>query len=156
MEIFIFLLTIVIVTVLVRMLLRSRNYTQKNAQQIRKALVRLFKRPFGAYLIVEEPAFGKFVQFTGSVEEPLVFDLPGQSLTLDEFERARQLFAELGYPGPETFKVFTAPGGEVAGTQTSFIVPFGDDIDNATELALEVFAKVYAVGNRVSLILTEK
>ncbi len=137
-------------------LLKPRDAATQNARKIRDALTRLLKRPFGAHVIIEDPAFGKYVQISGSTREPLVFDLPRQLLTLDEFDRACQLFGQLGHAGPETFEVFDSPGGHAAGTQTSFILSFGDDIERATQLALRVFAAVYEVGDNVALIITEQ
>ncbi len=139
---------------LVWLLLKPGNGKQKNARRIRNALARLLKRPYGAYLIIEEPSFGKYVQFTGSFDEPLIFDLQRQNLTLDEFDHARQLFQELGYPGPQTFEIADS-GTRTVTTQTSFIVPFGDDIERATSLSLEVFEKVYGIDREKLLKLTE-
>ena len=137
-------------------LVKPRSAALRNAQKIRESVARLLKRPFGAYVIIEDPVFGKYVQISGSVREPLVFDLPRQLLTLDEFERACQLFGQLGHAGPETFEVYDSANGRAAGTQTSFILSFGDDVERATELALKVFAGVYAVGDNVALIITEQ
>ena len=148
------LLVIIVVTAFVRWLLKPRNALAKNTKNMRSALTRLLKRPYGAYVIIEEPSFGKFVQFSGSANEPLMFDLQRQSLTLDEFEKACQLFRLLGYPEPETFAVYDGGRSPVT-TQTSFIVPFDDDIETATTLALEVFAKVYGINSSMTLILTE-
>ena len=148
------LLVITVFTAIVCWLLKPRNAIGKNTKNMRIALARLLKRPYGAHVIIEEPSFGKFVQFSGSANEPLVFDLQRQSLTLDEFEKACQLFRELGYPEPETFEVYDA-GRTPVDTQTSFIVPFGDDIEAATTLALEVFDKVFGINSSVTLILTE-
>ncbi len=80
-----------------------KRIQRKKSEIIRTALVRLLKRPYGAFVIIEDPSTGKYIQFSGSSEEPLFFDLPQQTLTLEEFEKARNLFSELGYPGPETY-----------------------------------------------------
>lgn len=129
--------------------------SRDNADLIREGLARLLQRPLGSFLMVEEPSTGKVVQFSGSTEEPLFFDLPQQSLTLDEFERAVALFNELGFRGPETFAVYDGPGGPSAGTQTSFTVSFGEDVEGAAALALLVFKRVYGVKDSVPLALTK-
>jgi hypothetical protein len=154
MKLLLFLVVMAGAVVLAYLLLQPRNYREKNADKIRAALGRLQKSSYGAYIIIEEPSFGKFVQFSGSATEPLYFDLTRQSLTLDEFGRAEQLFNDLGYPGPETFAVHEHPGKPAVETQTSFIVPV-DDLETATQLALEVFEKVYLVKSQVLLKLTE-
>ena len=116
-----------------------------NAEIIREALIRLLSRPSGAFVIIEEPKSGKFVQFAGSEKEPLLLDLPSQTLTQDEMKKAIAVFSELGYPGPETFPVQEHPGGPPAGEQTSFVVTFGKDVDKATELAVAVLHRVYGL-----------
>jgi len=136
-------------------LVKPRTAAVRNAQQIRDSLLRLLKRPYGAHVIVEEPSFGKYIQFSGSTREPLIFDLPRQYLTLDEFDRACHLFAELGLPGPETFAIFDTVGSSAICTQTSFILVVGEDIEQATQLALMVFAAVYGIGDRVALKVSE-
>ena len=89
------LLVIIVVTAFVRWLLKPRNAIAKNTENMRSALTRLLKRPYGAYVIIEEPSFGKFVQFSGSANEPLVFDLQRQRLTLTSSKRPVCCFAYL-------------------------------------------------------------
>ena len=129
---------------------------QSHADVIRDALKRLLKRPAGAILIIEEPRSKKFVQFAGSRDEPLLLDLPAEPLSPEELRKAKALFAEMGYPGPETYQVLESPGGPPAGKQTSFHVKFGTDVDKATELAVAVLHRVYGFGEDVELKLTEE
>ncbi len=139
------------------MLLRSQKIPKnRNAKLIDKALSKLLQRPYGAYVIIEEPATGKFIQFSGSVTEPLFFDLPQQTLNLDEFEKARILFAEMGYLGPESFAIYETVGGRATEIQTSFNRSFGDDIVKARELAIAVLHNVFGFESNVTLLLTEK
>ena len=129
---------------------------RKNAKLIDNALTHLLRRPYGAYVIIEEPATGKYIQFSGSVSEPLFFDLPRQTLNLDEFEKARDLFAEMGYPGPETFAVYDSMGGQARELQTSFTLSFGQDVVNARKLAIAVLHQVFGCKVGVDLLLVEK
>ena len=55
---------------------------------VREALSRLLTRPSGAFVIIEEPRSGKFVQFAGSKDEPLLLDLPSQTLSPDEMAKS--------------------------------------------------------------------
>jgi len=127
-----------------------------HANVIRDALIRLLKRPAGAILIIEGRRSKKFLQFAGSRDEPLLLDLPAEPLSAEEMQKAKALFAELGYPGPETYQVLESPGGPPAGKQTSFHVKFGTDVDKATELAVAVLHRVYGFGEDVDLKLTEE
>ncbi len=150
-----FMVTVIVLTVAAAFSLWFQNASHRdNSDLIREALSLLLQHPAGSYLIIEEPATGKFVQFSGSTEEPLFFDLPQQTLSQDEFEKARDLFSELGYPGPETFELFESSDGPSAGSQTSFLVTFGDDIEKATELAIAVFESVFEMNSAVQLKLT--
>ncbi len=138
-------------------LLRSQKIPlNRNAKLIDKALTHLLKRPYGAYVLIEEPATGKFMQFSGSITEPLFFDLPQQTLNMDEFEKARSLFAEMGYQGPESFAIYETSGGRPTEIQTSFNHFFGDDIVKARELAIAVLHTVFGFEHTVTLLLTEK
>ena len=74
-----------------------------HAEPIREALSGLLGRLQGAFLILEEPDSGKFVQFAGSREEPLMLDLPCQALSEKEAENARVFFEEHGVPEPQAY-----------------------------------------------------
>ena len=135
---------------------KAGNARDRNIRQITASMVRLRNRPRGAHFIVEDPEFGKHVQISGSVQEPLFFVLPCEGLTLDEYDRACQLFARRGHDGPETFAVFDPWSGSPAGTQTSFILPIGDDFEQIARFAQEVFSAVYRIDDRVVLKITEQ
>jgi hypothetical protein len=126
------------------------------AEAIRNALIRLLERPSGAYLIIQEPKTGKFVQFSGSSEEPLYLDLPIQTLSTEEFGTAEKLFKALDLPGPETYQLYEYPGGPPASMQTSFNVTFGRDTKNAMALTVGIFQLVYGVDSFAQLIFTEE
>jgi hypothetical protein len=127
-----------------------------HADIIRAALSRLMARPVGAFLIVEDPGSGKFVQFAGSEREPLMLDLPAQVLSSEEMARAKAVFREFGHPGPETYETRDRPGGPPTGTRTSFVVAFGRDVDKATELAVAVLHRIYGIREGAPLKLTEE
>ena len=118
----IFVITALIVIVGTALGCARETQSQWHSGTVRDALTRLLTRPSGAFVIIEDPQSGKFVQFAGSKDEPLLLDLPSQTLSPDEMTKAKAVFAEFGYPGPETHLGQEFPGGPRAGEQTSFIV----------------------------------
>ena len=78
--------------------------SKSHSEIVHGALISLLKRPAEAFVIFEEPKSGKFVQFAGSIEEPLLLDLPIQTLSPAEIEKAKTIFGEMGYSGPEIKK----------------------------------------------------
>jgi hypothetical protein len=70
--------------------------------------------------------------------------------------KARAVFAEPGYPGPEIYQTQEYPGGPPTGEQTSFSVNFGTDIYKAVELAVAVLHRVYRLDENTGLKLTEE
>ncbi len=136
---------------------QPRTSTKHNAHQLTQALDRLVRKPYGSFVIVEEPGRRKYLQISGSVSEPLVFDLPCSALTLDECDRAHVLFRESGHGGPETFEIYETQSGRAAGTQTSFLIHFTpNDIDIFAQLALTVFREVYQTDARIRLSIIEQ
>ncbi len=125
-----------------------QTQSKSHSDTVRNALTRLLTQPLGAFVIIEEPLSGKFVQFGGSKDEPLWLDLPSQTLSPDEMTRAKAVFAEFGYAGAEV-------DHDPAGQDTNFIVKFGTDVDKATELAVAVLHRVYKFGDDTKLKLTE-
>lgn len=97
-----------------------------------------------SFVIFEEANSGKFVQFSGSSVDPLLLDLPAQTLDAEEMQRATSLFSQLGYAGPETHQVFTDESCAVpAGSQVSFDVQFERDANRAADFTLSIFESVY-------------
>lgn len=129
---------------------------KSHREMIRTALVRLLSRPSGAFVVIEDARSGKFVQFAGSSGEPLLLDLPSQTLSPQEMAKAKAVFSNLGYPGPETYRTEEFPGGPPAGEQTTFNVKFGSDVDKATDLALAVLYQVYDLDDAARLRLQEE
>ena len=61
-----------------------------NTTAIKIALEKLRVQPedAGAFVVIENLESGKLVQFTGSLDRPLLLDLPSQTLSEAEFYRA--------------------------------------------------------------------
>ena len=115
---------------------------------IKSALASLLVQPddAGAFVIIEDAASKKFVQFIGSRERPLLLDLPAQALSEAEFYRAVAFFHSRGVLGQE-YEVFDAPGGRPVGEQFTFQLPV-PSVDDATEVVFAVFEQVYLLPNR--------
>jgi len=156
MKLTIVILVVVTLCVMTYVVSRSRRQPSRpHKELIREALTNLRKRPTGAFVIIEEPKSGKFIQFSGSIDEPLLLDLPAQALSPDELNKAKRVFKEFGYSGPETYQLQEYPGGPPAGEQTSFMVKFGSDIDRATQFSVVVLYQVYGLDESTRLKLTE-
>ena len=65
----------------------SSPSSQTHFDTIKAAIARMLDRPEGAFLIVEDSQSGKYVQFVGSRDEPLILDLPLQALSADELTK---------------------------------------------------------------------
>ena len=130
--------------------------SQKNINKIGTALTDLKQRVNDdAFIIIEEPSSQKFVQFAGSVNEPLIFDLPAQGLTEEELDRARVVLGEYeiemeGNPMYEDESM-----QKVVDTQYGFSAIIGDDIDLGVELAVRVLSEIYGFDEAVNFILVE-
>lgn len=130
--------------------------SQTHFDTIKAALTRLLERPEGAFLIVEESESGRFVQFAGSRDEPLMLDLPLQTLAAEEVTKAKAVFAELGYPGAIPAPGDSDAGAAAGGAWQSATVPFDDDVDGAAKLAVAVLHRVYGFDETAKLELTEE
>ena len=135
---------------------RPASHSETVRAALNRLLTRVILRPSGGFVIIEDAQSGKFVQFAGSEEEPLLLDLPSQTLSPDEMAKAKALFAELGYAGPESYQVQESPGGPDDSEQTSFSVKFRQDVDKATELAVAILHRVYGLDGNAKLKLTEE
>ncbi len=113
-------------------------YYQK---KISRALSTLLKaKASDAFVIFEEKETGKYVQFAGSVREPLLFDLPVVALDNAELKRA---CAVLGRE-PETEQIYTDPTATVpAGEMAHFTISLGRDIQEGARLTCAIFRDVY-------------
>jgi hypothetical protein len=121
--------------------------------RIARALVGLLaRRNDDAFVIIEEPHSGKFVQFgRGPV---LRLDLPCAALQPDEAERASALFAELGVEGPTEYDAPDPTAGCLR-HGASFQANFGEDIEAAARAAGLVLARVFLLPPDTRLSITE-
>ena len=135
----------------------SSEPEKSNEDRITKALLALLKRSNpDAFVIFEEKFSHKFVQFAGSITEPLLFDLPATTLDEEEMARARALFRELGLPDAEEHTLYTDQTlREVADTMVVFNVELGRDIRRAVELTCVVFDRVYKFPPDFCLVVKE-
>jgi hypothetical protein len=126
-----------------------------NRARIESALTALLERQNkDGFVILEEKASGKFVQFCGSAREGLLLDLPCQALGGAEMERAKAYFLELGVR-PEGSDVSDGPGGKVVGRQFSFQKRFGREARAAADVTIEVFRDVFRFPADFELVVTE-
>ena len=95
-----------------------------------------------AFVIFEDKATEKFVQFAGGKGQSLLMDLPLRPLTPEEAERAKAFFSSLGVEAPE-------------GDFPSYSVDFGSDAPKAADAALRVFREVYALDDGFELGVEE-
>ena len=124
-----------------------------NHTKITNALSSLLNRTNDdAFVIIEQLPSGKFVQFTGSATDPLYLDLPAQTLSEEEFERATQFFLELGVE-VSNHQLLDKPGGEVVAQQTSFNMVI-HSVQDAANLVRQIFTVIYEfpVDCRIGLV----
>lgn len=105
-----------------------------------------------AFVIFEDAGSGKFVQFAGTATEPLLLDLPEQTLSEAEFYRAVAFFRRLGVVGDER-DLLDEPGGSAVGRQFSFNANPAT-VEEAADLALGVFREVYGLPDDFELTVT--
>lgn len=130
--------------------------SQKNIDKIGNALKDLKTRQNeDAFLIIEESKSQKFVQFAGSTEEPLMFDLPAQGLTEDELERAKAVLGEYDVEMEGTPMYEDETMQKVVDTQYGFSAVLGDNLNLAVELAVRILTEVYQFDEDVKLLLEE-
>ncbi len=72
-----------------------------------------------------------------------MLDLPMQSLSPDERRRAAGLFPVLGVDSPYVTQLYDYPSGDPVDMMASYQLPFHDDVDRATSIALDIFSIVF-------------
>ncbi len=127
----------------------------KNQAKIEKALKELQIQPEGdsTFVIFEHCPSEKFVQFFGSVACPLTIDLPWQPLSEVEFYRAAEFFKALGVVGKD-IEMLDRPGGKPVSKQFAFQMECRT-IKEATQLAIDIFEKVYLFPSEFKLGVTK-
>jgi hypothetical protein len=114
-----------------------------NQEIIKEALSSLLTRNNDdAFVIIEDEAKNKFVQFAGNSTQDLLLDLPSQTLNEHELERAKLLFKKYDVYF-EKWDVYDEPGGKVSGQQYGFSMNLGDDVDKAAHITISIFTEVY-------------
>lgn len=123
----------------------------ENAVQINVALRLLLGKPSeDKPWVVIEHSSGKFVQFAGSVAEPLLLDLPWQPMSEAEFYRAVAYFKKLGVAGDEV-EMFDLQGNR-ANPQFTFNMTFCS-VHAAVEATLDIFNEVYGLAKESELVV---
>ncbi|HEV3383787.1 MAG TPA: hypothetical protein VG097_03175 [Gemmata sp.] len=109
------------------------DHATHHSSRIKSALEALLGRAGqDSFVIFKERKSEKFVQFAGSAQEPLLFDLPSIPLNTGEMERAKAFFAKLGVsPGP------------LHNEHVTFQLKLNRNVDRASEITLSVFRDVY-------------
>jgi hypothetical protein len=111
--------------------------------RIAEALTRLLQRSGetgDCFVIIEDRPTNKFVQFSGSSSEPIVFDVPFVEMTPEERARAEAFFQDRD--------------GVTQG-DLSYMMDFARDVNGAAETAIEVFREVYLIDDNLDLGLQE-
>lgn len=110
---------------------------------IKTALASVLVQPDDAcaFVVIEDTATRKFVQFVGSLERPLLLDLPAQALSEAEFYRAVAFFRRRGVVGQE-YELLDQPGGRPVSELFTFQLPMRS-VDEAADVVFAVFEQVY-------------
>ncbi|MCC6909206.1 MAG: hypothetical protein IT430_14790 [Phycisphaerales bacterium] len=146
------LVTVIIIAAIVALVMFFRTGSKEgpapavgDATEISASLGRLLGRSTATddcFVIIKEKSSDKFVQFSGSVEEPLLLNLPAQSLSAAERGRAEALF-----------KTLDAQADLI---EDSFYVNFDRDATAASAAAIAVFREVYQLPEEIELTITEE
>ena len=122
-----------------------------NSERITQELTSLLSRSNkDAFVIFEDKKTKKYVQFSGSIREPLLLNLPAVALSSSELDRAKQLFAEYN------IKLEKSPhgdfeGGPVTGYDYQFFMELGKDANKAASITMRVFSEVYLLPQNFNL-----
>jgi hypothetical protein len=125
--------------------------------EIAQALNRMLHRTNeDAFVIFEERTNRRFVQFAGSTNSSLLLDLPSQTLSPQEMQRAIVLFSSFGAVGPDIHSTYTDTTSKiVASQQVSFNLDLGKDVQLAAHIALTVFQQIYRCPTDFQLVIAE-
>lgn len=125
-------------------------------ERIKTALRALLNRSNDdAFVIFEEKASGKYVQFAGSLDQPLLLDLPLQALTAEEQRRASVLFNELATGDATQADLYDQREGQVVGQQVSYQLVFDRDAERAADVTSRIFDEIYHLPAEFDLTVTE-
>ena len=125
-----------------------------NRKKINAAISALLTRDNeDAFVIFEHVKTGKFVQFAGAVDGVFMLDLPSETLSEDEFQRAVEYFKALGIDVSE-YDSFELQGDRVVGKSITFNQDFRS-VPEATQAVLDIFDQVYGFANDCEISITE-
>lgn len=121
---------------------------------IHQALKELITRTNAdAFAIFTERGTGKFVQFAGGRDQPLILDLPKAELTETESDSALRLLRQYAEQ-VERKRVVHRPGVLMVGKHGLDLV-LDKDVDKASRIAIEVFREVFQLQGDIDLEITE-
>jgi hypothetical protein len=100
---------------------------------------------YNPYVVFKDRNTGKFVQFAGDQAQPLLLDLPLQSLTPGEQERAASLFAKLAVDRPTETQLYSFPSAEPTSLASSYQLNFVEDVGAAVSITLEAFSFIFRI-----------
>ncbi len=100
---------------------------------------------YSPFVVFKDKFTGKFVQFAGDQAEPLVLDLPTESLTSGEQARAAALFSALGLDSPGDTQLYDYPSANPSTIFHSYQLNFVLDADAATTVTLRIFSELFLI-----------
>ena len=112
-----------------------------------------------SFVIVEELHTSRFIQFCCHPGPELCLDLPQETLSVEEMERALVYFQRHGVKGltaSDCFRIDPDTGEEEhAGHRHSVTMELGSSVRLATQIVFDVFEKVYLSSNDFDLLIKE-
>ena len=106
-----------------------------------------------SFVIFEEPISGKYVQFAGNKNEDLLFDLPSDQLSKEEFDKAKAILATYDITHEISPTYTDATETVEAGTLAVFSKHIDNDIDLAVELTSRIMVDVFGFDTTVELTI---
>ncbi len=97
------------------------------------------------FVVFQDRNTGKFVQFSGDQDQPLLLDLPLHALMPGEQKRAAILFSKLGVNHPTIAQLYSYPSGEQTVLSHSYQFTFVEDVEAAVSITLETFLFVFGI-----------
>jgi hypothetical protein len=125
-----------------------------NQSRIAAGLADFLGRQPEAVIHFEDTRTGRMVQFMLR-EGGLLLYMPFAAFTEAELQRAIPFFAGVGVEPLEFSVVRGTARGNVPGVDHAFQMPFGRDEVSATEVAMDLFRKVYGLPDDFDLHITE-
>ena len=114
--------------------------------------------------LLQDEEDGDIVVFTaGGTDKSLLFandggrirlDFPAENLDEEERKRARRFFRSMGIR-QKVHRVFDTPGGGAPKELRAFQVDFGQNVEAASFLAVDLFLKVYLLPHDFTLVVEE-